>query len=90
MKHKLDNEEQALLHSLENEKWVEVADFQKEKKRYAKMARSTFNKNKRVNLRLTENDFQIAHVKALMEGIPYQTLLAGVIHKYLTGQLVET
>jgi predicted DNA binding CopG/RHH family protein len=52
-------------------------------------ARNTFNKNKRVNLRLTEQDHDLAHIKALQDGIPYQTLLSSVIHKYLTGQLIE-
>ena len=52
-------------------------------------ARNTFNKTRRVNLRLTEQDFDRAHVKAMEEGLPYQTLLSSVIHKYLTGRLVE-
>ena len=47
------------------------------------------NKTRRINLRLTERDFELAHVRALEEGMPYQTLLASVIHKYLTGRLVE-
>ena len=53
-------------------------------------ARNTFNKTKRVNLRLTERDFNLAHARAREEGIPYQTLLSSVIHKYLSGRLVES
>ena len=56
---------------------------------YFKAARNTFNKTRRVNLRLTEYDFEQAHVRALEEGLPYQTLLSSIIHKYLTGRLVE-
>ena len=52
-------------------------------------ARNTFNKTKRVNLRVTERDFNLAHSRAREEGIPYQTLLSSVIHKYLSGQLTE-
>ena len=52
-------------------------------------ARNTFNKTKRVNLRVTERDFELAHLKAREEGIPYQTLLSSVIHKYLSGRLAE-
>ena len=52
-------------------------------------ARNTFNKTKRVNLRLTERDFNLAHARAREEGIPYQTLLSIVIHKYLSGRLTE-
>ena len=53
-------------------------------------ARNTFNKTKRVNLRMTERDFNLAHSRAREEGIPYQTLLSSVIHKYLSGRLIET
>ena len=52
-------------------------------------ARNTFNKTRRVNLRVTERDFNLAHARAREEGIPYQTLLSSVIHKYLSGRLVE-
>ena len=52
-------------------------------------ARNTFNKSKRVNLRMTERDFNLAHSRAREEGVPYQTLLSSVIHKYLAGRLTE-
>ncbi len=52
-------------------------------------ARNTLNKTKRVNLRVTERDFNLAHARAAEEGMPYQTLLSSVIHKYLNGRLVE-
>ena len=52
-------------------------------------ARHTFSKTRRVNLRVTERDFSLAHARAREEGIPYQTLLSSVIHKYLSGRLVE-
>lgn len=52
-------------------------------------ARNTFNKTKRVNLRVTERDFSLARSRAREEGIPYQTLLSSVNHKYLSGRLTE-
>ena len=52
-------------------------------------ARNTFNKTRRVNLRVTERDFNLAHSRARGECIPYQTLLSSMIHKYLSGRLVE-
>ena len=52
-------------------------------------ARNTFNKTRRVNLRVTERDFMLAHSRAREEGVPYQTLLSSVIHKYLSGRLTE-
>ena len=52
-------------------------------------ARNTFNKTKRVNLRVTERDFRLAQARAREEGIAYQTLLSSIIHKYLSGRLTE-
>ena len=85
----LDKEERALLHSLDNDEWESVSDFENKKKKLQKAAKNTFNKTKRVNLRLTKYDFEKAHIKAYEEGLPYQTLLSSVIHKYLSGQLKE-
>lgn len=52
-------------------------------------ARNTFNMTKRVDLRLTEHDFGLALSRSREEGMPYQTLLSGVIHKDLSGRLIE-
>ena len=52
-------------------------------------ARNTFNKTRRVNLRVTERDYMLVHARAREEGIPYHTLLSSVIHKYLSGRLTE-
>ncbi len=90
MKYKLDAEEQEILDAFAQGKLKSSPDAQEEIEIAQQAARNTFNKNKRVNLRLTERDFELAHVKALKEGLPYQTLLSSVIHKYLTGQLTET
>ncbi len=53
------------------------------------VARNTFNKTRRVNLRMTERDLLLAQSRAREEGVPYQTLLSSVIHKYLSGRLTE-
>ena len=52
-------------------------------------ARATAIKDKRVNIRLSSGDLRDIQVKALEEGIPYQTLIASVLHKYVTGKLTE-
>jgi predicted DNA binding CopG/RHH family protein len=52
-------------------------------------ARATAIKDKRVNIRLSSGDLNDIQVKALEEGIPYQTLIASVLHKYVTGRLQE-
>ena len=50
-------------------------------------ARATALKDKRVNIRLSAIDLQDIQAKALAEGLPYQTLIASVLHKYVTGRL---
>lgn len=52
-------------------------------------ARATAIKDRRVNIRLSAGDLQDIQVKALEEGMPYQTLIASVLHKYVTGRLSE-
>ena len=52
-------------------------------------ARATAVKDKRVNIRLSSSDLQDVQVKAMQEGVPYQTLIASVLHKYVTGRLTE-
>ena len=64
-------------------------DAAREMKAAQEAARSAFNKTRRVNLRVTERDYMLAHTRAREEGIPYQTLLSSVIHKYLSGRLAE-
>ena len=89
MKNKLDPEEKEILDAFKRGELKSVPNAEQEIEEAREAARNTFNKNKRVNLRLTERDFQLAHIRALEEGIPYQTLLSSIIHKYLTGRLAE-
>ena len=52
-------------------------------------ARATAIKDRRVNIRLSSGDLQDIQVKAMEEGMPYQTLIASVLHKYVSGRLAE-
>lgn len=84
----LDDEEQALMSSLEGETWQPVANLEEAKQKAMQAARHTIKKDKRINLRLTEKDYYEIQIRALEEGVPYQTLIASIIHKYLSGKLV--
>jgi len=86
---KLDKFEKELLKSYENNEWVSVDDFETQKLRYQEIARYTIQKNKRINLRISEKDLNDIKIKALEEGIPYQTLISSILHKYVSGRLVE-
>jgi len=57
--------------------------------KFRKAARSTAVKDRRVNIRLSSIDLSDIQVKALQEGMPYQTLIASVLHKFVSGRLVE-
>ena len=52
-------------------------------------ARATATKDQRINIRLSAGDLRNIQVKAMQEGMPYQTLIASVLHKYVTGRLAE-
>jgi predicted DNA binding CopG/RHH family protein len=84
----LDEEEKVLMESLENEEWQVVSNLEEEKEKALTAARNTIRKDKRINLRLTQKDYHEIQIKAIEEGIPYQTLIASLVHKYLNGTLM--
>ena len=57
--------------------------------RFRAVARATAIKDRRVNVRLSSGDLHDIQVRALEEGLPYQTLIASVLHKYVAGRLTE-
>jgi len=86
---KLDNYEKEILDSYENDEWESIENLEKKKKEYAQYAKNTFLKNKRINIRISEKDFVDIKTKSLEEGVPYQTLISSIIHKYISGKLIE-
>lgn len=86
---KLEREEADLLDSYERDEWTSVDDLETEAKEYRGYARSTFKKDRRLNIRISSKDLEGIQKRALEEGIPYQTLIASILHKYLSGRLVE-
>ena len=89
MNDKLSVEERDILDRFERDDLRSAPGAEHEVEVAHQAARNTFNKTKRVNLRVTERDFKLAHSRAREEGMPYQTLLSSVIHKYLAGRLTE-
>lgn len=84
---KLDPEEQELLSSFENGEWNTVEDLESEKASARKTAAKTLRKDVRINIRLTSSDLSNLKQIAAFEGLPYQTLIASVLHKYASGHL---
>ena len=91
----LDADERALLESVERGEWRSTGDLSRasvsglarERIRYAQQAAATFKKDRRVNIRISSRDLDAIQKRALEEGLPYQTLMASVLHKYATGRL---
>ncbi len=86
---KLDKEEKELLKSYEKGEWKSVKDYEKKKTEYQRYAKNTAAKNKRINIRLSERDLANLKAKSLEEGMPYQTLVTSIIHKYISGKFKE-
>ena len=86
---KLTKEEKDILESVERGEWKRIPNFKKEAARYREAARATLRKDKRVNIRMTERDLVHFQKTAIHEGLPYQTLISSVLHKYINGRLVE-
>lgn len=86
---KLTNDEKKLSRSYDKGDWKPVKHRKGEIKRYQSYVREALQKSSRVNIRISPQDLEGMQQKALEEGIPYQTLMASVIHKYVAGSLVE-
>jgi predicted DNA binding CopG/RHH family protein len=85
----LGKEEKDLSRSVEKGEWRSVQNLEAEIKAAKSIADATVAKTQRMNVRIAERDLIALKVRALKEGMPYQTLVSSVIHKYLAGRLVE-
>ena len=88
MSNKFDQEELDILESFENGEWESAPDFEQRKNELEASADYTLKKNKRVNIRMSERDMMEIKKIANEEGLPYQTLISSVLHKYINGRLV--
>ena len=85
----LSEEELEILTSYEAEEWKSIGLNKKIISSYQKSASATLAKNKRINIRLNQLDLQSLQRKAFEEGLPYQTFISSLLHKFVTGKLVE-
>ena len=86
---KLNEEEKEILDSYEKGSIKARHPSEEELKEVKKIAEVTFRKNKRITIRLYEHDYTGIQKKAMEKGIPYQTLISGMIHQYIEGDIVE-
>ena len=86
---KPQQDELELLASYEQDEWKSAKNVKEQKEKYRAYARATFKKDKRVNIRISSKDLMNLQKRAIREGVPYQTLIASVLHKYASGGMVE-
>ena len=87
---KLDAFEEDILAAYEKGEIKSISPSKAELAKFKAAATATFLKEKRVNIRLSTPDLMDIQARALEEGMPYQTLIASVLHKFVSGRLVET
>jgi predicted DNA binding CopG/RHH family protein len=85
----IKNEENQILDSFEQDEWRSVSELEAKKKYFKEIAQNTHFKNKRINIRLSEKILNELKARSLEEGIPYQTLITSILHKFTSGKLVE-
>lgn len=86
---KLNKEEKNILSAYEHGELESVVTSDASLRRYREYARATLAKKRRVNIRMSSVDLADLQARAAEEGIPYQTLMASVLHKFVTGRLRE-
>jgi predicted DNA binding CopG/RHH family protein len=86
---KLNKQEKEIVESVERGEWQSVRGVKKQIKRYKEYAKATVRKDKRVNIRMSEKDLIRIRKKAMEEGLPYQTLISSVLHRYANNRLVD-
>jgi predicted DNA binding CopG/RHH family protein len=84
-----DDEEKELAESFERGEWRSVKNVKQEMRKLQKAAKNTLKKDARINIRLSSKDLNDVQVIAAREGIPYQTFVSSIIHKYVSGSLLE-
>jgi len=85
----LDQEEKDLMESIERGEWQSIKNLDGERKKVKEATQNTLKTDKRINLSISQKDYRQIQIKAIEEGIPYQTLISSIIHKYLNGSLVS-
>lgn len=84
-----DEEELEILDFMENGNYVSVPNVKEEIEQLKASVRAKLSKRKAINLRLLESDLERIKTEAIKDGIPYQTLISSIIHKYVNGSFAK-
>ncbi len=86
---KFDKEEKKFIESIERGEWESISDLQEEIEQSKQIARTTLRKDQRMNIRISKKDLDALKIRAIEEGIPYQTLVSRILHIYISGGFIE-
>ena len=84
----IEKHEEEVLEDFEKGEFVSVENSQEEKQIAKQAARNYMKRSSRINIRVSDADLNMVRRMAVQEGLPYQTLLASIIHKFASGRLV--
>jgi predicted DNA binding CopG/RHH family protein len=85
----LDKEEKDILDSYERGEWKSIKNLESEIEKHKKYAHHTLKKDKRINIRISSMVLDELQARAAEDGIPYQTLISSILHRFVTGKLIE-
>ncbi len=88
-KFKLAPDEKEILDSFEKGEWVTVPDVEAEIRKHQLYAINTLKKDKRINIRISSKDLEALQLIAVEDGLPYQTLISSILHRYVSGRFEE-
>ena len=89
MKTTIDKEEKQILDSYERGEWKSVPQLDAKKDKLKDYARATLRKDKRLNIRISARDLRELQLKAVREGLPYQTYISSILHKFVNGNFID-
>ena len=83
------NSEKELYESIENDEWKSVKNFYDLSNDFKKAAESMLTKREKIDIMLVKQDMNNLKAKAFEEGMEYKVFAGSILHKYLTGKLIE-
>jgi predicted DNA binding CopG/RHH family protein len=89
MTKRLNKEEKTLLDAYDSDKWKSIENGEEQINKFQDIAQRSLKKDKRINIRINNNDLLELKRKAMHEGIPYQTFIRSILHKFINGKIVE-
>ena len=86
----IDNQEKELMDSLEEFDLSQIQNDEENSKLLKKSAKAFVKKEEtKMNIRISSSELEKIKAVAMQEGLKYQTFIKSILHKYITGQLVE-